>query len=159
MDVLWYQSLKGHYFQRKNSYLARASEEEDCQYYGTTRPFYNWCIIHDFCWPMRSSNWIKGSEYLASAQNRPNRSTLLCFSNLTGAPWDLSDCSTYHDINEWAASLSLDEILGYGYVTQSTSDTGWPSRWLRYLVSWRWWLGWEISKEKGWRLRARFMSG
>ena len=35
---------------------------------------------------------LRRSEHFASAESKPNQTTLLCFRNLAGASWDLADC-------------------------------------------------------------------
>ena len=65
-------------------------------------------ILADLCGVLIG---LRRSEYLASAENRPNKTTLLCFRNLAGATWDLNNCATHHNIETWAASLALDDVL------------------------------------------------
>ena len=54
---------------------------------------------------------LRRSEHFASAEQRPNATTLLCFRNLAGANWDLGDCTKTHNIGKWADELTLDEII------------------------------------------------
>ena len=65
-------------------------------------------ILADLCGELIG---LRRSEYLASAENKPNRTTLLCFRNLAGTTWDLSNCATHHNIDTWAASLALDDVI------------------------------------------------
>ena len=65
-------------------------------------------ILADLCGVLLG---LRRSEYLSSAEKNPNRTTLLCFRNLAGATWDLSDCTKHHNIDVWATDLSLDEII------------------------------------------------
>ena len=41
---------------------------------------------------------LKRSEHFASAEKKPNVTTLLCFRNLSGASWDLGDMTKQHNI-------------------------------------------------------------
>ena len=41
---------------------------------------------------------LRRSEHLASAEQKPNRTTLLCFHNLAGATWDLGNTTKRIDI-------------------------------------------------------------
>ena len=52
-------------------------------------------ILADLCGVLIG---LRRSEYLASAETSPNRTTLLCFRNLAGATWDLSDLPTHFSI-------------------------------------------------------------
>ena len=54
---------------------------------------------------------LRRSEHFASAERKPNKTTLLCFRNLAGATWDLGDLSKKHNIARWASQLSNDEII------------------------------------------------
>ena len=54
---------------------------------------------------------LRRSEHFASAESNPNKTKLLCFRNLKGVSWDLSDCTRNHDLVDWAASLRADEII------------------------------------------------
>ena len=54
---------------------------------------------------------LRRSEHFASAESKPNRTTLLCFRNLAGASWDLGDLSKQVDISKWAADFTLDEVF------------------------------------------------
>ena len=54
---------------------------------------------------------LRRSEHFASAEAKPNLTTLLCFRNLAGASWDLSGTSRCIDIRRWADELSLNEIV------------------------------------------------
>ena len=56
---------------------------------------------------------LRRSEFLASAERKPNRTTLLCFQNLAGRAWELSDCTRAHDIARWAEHLSPLELLKF----------------------------------------------
>ena len=37
-------------------------------------------------------------EHFATAERKPNRTTLLCFRNMVGKGWDLADSTKQHDI-------------------------------------------------------------
>ena len=54
---------------------------------------------------------LRRSEHFASAESKPNQTTLLCFRNLAGADWDLADLSKRANIQQWAERLALDEIF------------------------------------------------
>lgn len=54
---------------------------------------------------------LRRSEHLASAESKPNLTTLLCFRNLAGAGWDLADCTKRSNISQWADKLTPDEIF------------------------------------------------
>ena len=54
---------------------------------------------------------LRKSEHFASAEGKPNLTTLLCFRNLAGANWDLSNTTRSNDIARWADALSLNEII------------------------------------------------
>ena len=54
---------------------------------------------------------LRRSEFFASAEEKPNRTTLLCFRNLAGASWDFADSTRSFDIPSFIGSLSLLEIL------------------------------------------------
>ena len=54
---------------------------------------------------------LRRSEHFASAETKPNRTTLLCFRNLAGASWDLAEAGSNFDIAKWAAKLAIDEIF------------------------------------------------
>ena len=41
---------------------------------------------------------LRRAEFLATAEEKPNRTTLLCFRNLAGLSWDLGDVSRGWDI-------------------------------------------------------------
>lgn len=45
-------------------------------------------ILADLCGMLLG---LRRSEFLASAEKNPNRTTLLCFRNLAGLSWDLGD--------------------------------------------------------------------
>ena len=45
---------------------------------------------------------LRRSEHFASAELKPNNTTLLCFRNLAGATWDLADLTKKHNIKNWA---------------------------------------------------------
>ena len=45
-------------------------------------------ILADLCGVLLG---LRRSEFLASAEKCPNRTTLLCFHNLAGLEWDLGD--------------------------------------------------------------------
>ena len=47
-------------------------------------------ILADLCGVLLG---LRRSEYFASAEKKPNRTTLLCFRNLSGSTWDLGDCT------------------------------------------------------------------
>ena len=54
---------------------------------------------------------LRRSEFLATAERKPNMITLLCFGNLAGRSWDLADCWRRWDIVGWAEKLSLQEVV------------------------------------------------
>ena len=54
---------------------------------------------------------LRRSEHFASAEGKPNLTTLLCFRNLAGASWDLSSTTGCANIAKWADALSLHEII------------------------------------------------
>ena len=54
---------------------------------------------------------LRRSEHLASAEKKPNPTTLLRFRNLSGSNWDLGDCTIDHNIASWAESLAMDEVI------------------------------------------------
>ena len=54
---------------------------------------------------------LRRSEHFASAERKPNKTTLLCFRNLIGTTWDLGDCSKSLTILSWANELSSHEII------------------------------------------------
>ena len=54
---------------------------------------------------------LRRSEHFASAERKPNTTTLLCFRNLAGAAWDLGDSAMDGDIASWAEKLSTGEII------------------------------------------------
>ena len=54
---------------------------------------------------------LRRSEHLASAEGKPNPTTLLCFRNLAGFGWNLADCTKTICVAKWAASLENDEIF------------------------------------------------
>ena len=54
---------------------------------------------------------LRRSEHFASAERKPNKTTLLCFRNLIGTTWDLGDCSKNRTILAWANELSPHEII------------------------------------------------
>lgn len=43
---------------------------------------------------------LRRSEHFATAERKPNKTTLLCFRNLIGTGWDLGDCTKHHNIAE-----------------------------------------------------------
>ena len=45
-------------------------------------------ILADLCGVLLG---LRRSEFLATAEKNPNRTTLLCFRNLSGYDWDLPD--------------------------------------------------------------------
>ena len=45
-------------------------------------------ILTDICGVLRG---LRRSEFLAKVESKPNRTTLLCFRNLSGYSWDLGD--------------------------------------------------------------------
>ena len=53
---------------------------------------------------------LRRSEHFASAEGKPDLTTLLCFRNLAGSTWDLGDCSVHHCIKKWARGLSENEV-------------------------------------------------
>ena len=54
---------------------------------------------------------LRRSEHFASAERKPNKTTLLCFRNLVGTSWDLGDVTKQHNIAEWASRLTANEII------------------------------------------------
>ena len=56
---------------------------------------------------------LRRSEHFATAERKPNRTTLLCFRNLVGTGWDLGDCSKQHKIADWASKLTTNEIIRF----------------------------------------------
>ena len=54
---------------------------------------------------------LRRSEHLASAEKNPNKTTLLCFRNLTGITWDLGDMTKQYNLASWAHKLRADEII------------------------------------------------
>ena len=54
---------------------------------------------------------LRRSEFLATAEKKPDLTTLLCFRNLAGRSWDLADLSRKWNIVAWVNKLSLQEIL------------------------------------------------
>ena len=54
---------------------------------------------------------LRRSEHFASAESKPNKTTLLCFRNLAGTTWDLGDLTKKHVIKDWAKKLTQDEII------------------------------------------------
>ena len=65
-------------------------------------------ILADICGVLLG---LRRSEFLASAENKPNLTTLLCFRNLAGLKWDLGDCTKRWDIAQWASKLGSNEII------------------------------------------------
>ena len=64
---------------------------------------------------------LRRSEHLASAERSPNRTTLLCFQNLTGITWDLGDITRQHDVAAWVNKLTTDEIIKVSLCYRNTS--------------------------------------
>lgn len=54
---------------------------------------------------------LRRSEFFASAEKKPNLTTLLCFRNLSGTNWDLGNCTRSHDIAGRIRSLTLSDIV------------------------------------------------
>ena len=54
---------------------------------------------------------LRRSEHFASAEQKPNLTTLLCFRNFSGLTWDLGDTTRRCDIQRWAQQLSPTEII------------------------------------------------
>ena len=54
---------------------------------------------------------LRRSEFFASAEKKPNRTTLLCFRNLAGLSWDLADCTQEWDAAAWVRALGMDEVI------------------------------------------------
>ena len=54
---------------------------------------------------------LRRSEHFASAEKNPNKTTLLCFRNLSGSHWDLADMTRENNIADWAERLTLDEVV------------------------------------------------
>ena len=54
---------------------------------------------------------LRRSEHFASAERKPNKTTLLCFRNLVGTKWDLGDVTRQHNIAAWASTLATNEII------------------------------------------------
>ena len=65
-------------------------------------------ILADICGVLLE---LRRSEFLASAEKKPNRTTLLCFLNLAGIRWDIGDMTRTWNIAEWSAGLASDEII------------------------------------------------
>ena len=65
-------------------------------------------ILADLCGVLLG---LRRSEFLASAERKPNLTTLLCFRNLSGLAWDLGDATKPWNIGEWANRLRSDEII------------------------------------------------
>ena len=65
-------------------------------------------ILADLCGVLLG---LRRSEHLASAERNPNKTTLLCFRNLTGLDWDLGDVTRQHNLPTWAEKLRADEII------------------------------------------------
>ena len=49
---------------------------------------------------------LRRSEIFASAEKKPNRTTLLCFRNLAGSAWDFGESTRCYDIPSFFNSLS-----------------------------------------------------
>ena len=54
---------------------------------------------------------LRRSEHFASKESNPSKTTLLCFRNLAGASWDLSDTKRSFDVTVWASKLCATEII------------------------------------------------
>ena len=54
---------------------------------------------------------LRRSEHFASAERHPNLTTLLCFKNLAGTTYDLSDTRRTWDLAHWAKGLCTGEIF------------------------------------------------
>ena len=54
---------------------------------------------------------LRRSEHFATAERKPNKTTLLCFRNLVGTGWDLGDITRQHNIAAWASKLTTNEIF------------------------------------------------
>ena len=54
---------------------------------------------------------LRRSEFLATAEKKPNLTTLLCFRNLAGRSWDLADLSRTWNIVDLVKKLLLQDIL------------------------------------------------
>ena len=65
-------------------------------------------ILADICGALLG---LRRSEFLASAEKKPNRTTLLCFRNLAGLEWDIGDCIKVWDISQWSSGITSDEII------------------------------------------------
>ena len=65
-------------------------------------------ILADICGVLLG---LRRSEFLASAEKKPNQTTLLCFRNLAGLRWDIGDCTKTWDIAQWSSNIALDEII------------------------------------------------
>ena len=65
-------------------------------------------ILGDICGVLLG---LRRSEFLASNERTPNRTTLLCFQNLAGHSWDLGDSSKTWNIVDWASKLNLSDII------------------------------------------------
>ena len=56
---------------------------------------------------------LRRSEFLATTARNPNLTTLLCFRNLAGTAWDLSNGNRSFNIADWAESLSPLQIIKF----------------------------------------------
>ena len=65
-------------------------------------------ILADLCGVLLG---LRRAEFFASAEKNPNRTTLLCFRNLAGLDWDLSDITQDWNAGAWAERLKLDEVM------------------------------------------------
>ena len=65
-------------------------------------------ILADICGVLLG---LRRSEFLASAEKRPNRTTLLCFRNLAGLGWDIKNCTKAWNISQWSSGITTDEII------------------------------------------------
>ena len=65
-------------------------------------------ILADLCGVLLG---LRRSEFLAAVEKTPNRTTLLCFRNLSSFDWDLTDLTRDWDIAAWAVKLTAHEII------------------------------------------------
>ena len=62
-------------------------------------------ILADICGVLLG---LRRSEFLATAEKKPNLTTLLCFQNLAGIKWDLGDGTKTLNIASWSNRLASD---------------------------------------------------
>ena len=69
-------------------------------------------ILADICGVLLG---LRRSEFLATAEKKPNLTTLLCFQNLAGIKWDLGDGTKTWNIASWSTRLASDEVIKLRY--------------------------------------------